>query len=147
MCKIHGALVDLSIPILVVEDMAILGRLIRDMLKQVGFQHVDLVIGSYTALNRLRSSPYGVVISDWEMKPMSGLDLLKQIRLDEALTGTRFIMMTASASPEHAMAAKSAGADDFIAKPFTAQVLKDKIIRVLALDGSLRSGAHAVAVY
>jgi two-component system chemotaxis response regulator CheY len=138
---------NFSMPILIVEDMPMLGRFIGELLKRAGFEHVDLVIDSFAALNRLRSSPYGVVISDWEMKPMSGLDLLKQIRLDEALAGTRFIMMTASASPEHAMAAKSAGADDFIAKPFTAQALKDKIMRVLALDGSLRSGAHAVAVY
>jgi two-component system, chemotaxis family, chemotaxis protein CheY len=115
--------VDLSIPILIVEDMPVLGRLIRYLLKQIGFQHVDVAVGAYTALNRLRSWPYRLVISDWEMKPTSGLDLLRQIRSEQALAGTRFIMMTASTSPEHMLAAKNAGADDFIAKPFTAQAL------------------------
>jgi two-component system, chemotaxis family, chemotaxis protein CheY len=115
--------------------------------KQVGFQHVDVVVGAYTALNQLRSWPYQLVISDWEMKPTSGLDLLKQIRSEEALAGTRFIMMTASTSPEHVLAAKNAGADDFIAKPFTAAVLTDKIGRVFAANGSQTAEAHTIAVY
>jgi two-component system, chemotaxis family, chemotaxis protein CheY len=139
--------VDLSIPILIVEDMPVLGRLIRYLLKQIGFQHVDVAVGAYTALNRLRSWPYRLVISDWEMKPTSGLDLLRQIRSEQALAGTRFIMMTASTSPEHMLAAKNAGADDFIAKPFTAQALKDKIGRVLAADGTHDAEADVIAVY
>src|SRR5262249_20319381 len=79
--------------------------------------------------------PYGLVISDWEMKPMSGLDLLKQMRSEEGLAETRFIMMTASTSREHVLAAKNAGADAFIKKPFTALALKEKIARVFARRG------------
>jgi two-component system, chemotaxis family, chemotaxis protein CheY len=139
--------VDLSMPILIVEDMPVLGRLICGLLKQVGFQHVDVVIGGYAALNRLRSWRYRLVISDWEMKPMSGLDLLKQIRADETLAGTRFIMMTASTSQDHVLTAKNAGADDFIAKPFTAAALKDKIGRVFASDRSQTADANTIVVY
>jgi two-component system, chemotaxis family, chemotaxis protein CheY len=136
--------VDCTMPILVVEDMNTMGRIICALLKHNGFQHVDVAHGSFTAFNRMRSSCYGLVISDWDMKPLTGLDLLKQIRSDDALADTRFIMMTASSSLDHVIAAKNAGADGFISKPFTAQVLKDKIDRVFADEGP--DTRHVIAI-
>jgi two-component system, chemotaxis family, chemotaxis protein CheY len=124
--------IDISIPVLVVEDMPIVGRLICGLLKQVGFQHVDLANGSYPAINRLRTSSYGLVISDWDMRPVTGLDLLKQIRAEAALADTPFIMITASSSPDLIREAKNAGADEFLPKPFTVQTLRETIARVFA---------------
>ena len=138
-------MLDFSMPILVVEDMALMGRIIRGLLKQIGFQRVDVVNGSYTALQRLRSSRYRLIISDWEMRPMTGLDLLKQVRSEAALAETRFIMMTGSSTLDHVVAAKNAGADDFIAKPFTAQVLKEKISHLFA-GGKVRNDTHVIAL-
>ena len=122
--------VDLSIPVLVVEDMRAMGRIICGLLKQFGFQHVDVVPGGFSAAARLKSSWYGLVISDWRLRPVSGLDLVKQIRADEGLAATRFIMMMEASSTELASAVKNAGVDGFIIKPFTALSLKDEIDRV-----------------
>src|SRR4051812_34959317 len=111
--------VDLSIPVLVVEDMSAMGRIMCGLLKQVGFRHVDVAPGGFSAPTRLKWSWYGLVISDWRMRPVSGLDLVKQIRADKGLAATRFIMMTEASSTELASAAKDAGVDGFIIKPFT----------------------------
>ena len=114
--------VDLSIPVLVVEDMSAMGRIICGLLKQVGFQHVDVVPGGFSAVTCLKSSWYGLVISDWRMRP--------QIRADKGLAATRFIMMMEASSTELASAAKDAGVGGFIIKPFTALSLKNEIDRV-----------------
>jgi two-component system, chemotaxis family, chemotaxis protein CheY len=124
------SVVDLSIPVLVVEDMSAMGRIICGLLKQVRFRHVDVVPGGFSAVTRLKSSWYGLVISDWRMRPVSGLDLVKQIRADKGLAATRFIMMMEASSTELASAAKNAGVDGFIIKPFTALSLKNQIDRV-----------------
>jgi two-component system, chemotaxis family, chemotaxis protein CheY len=146
--KLREALmtVDFSMPILVVEDMPLMGRIVTALLTEIGSRHVDLAQGSFTALNRMRASRYGLVISDWDMKPMSGLDLLKQARSDDTFADMRFIMMTASSSLDHVLAAKNAGADGFIVKPFTAQVLKEKITRVLAQDRGRDTQTHFIDV-
>jgi two-component system, chemotaxis family, chemotaxis protein CheY len=123
--------IDFSMPVLVVEDMPTMGRIICGLLKQIGFQNVDVAPGGYTALTRLGTSWYGLVISDWSMQPVTGLDLLKKIRSDEALAATRFIMMTATSSTDHALAVKNAGVDGFIVKPFTAPSLKEQIDKVV----------------
>jgi two-component system, chemotaxis family, chemotaxis protein CheY len=124
--------IDFSMPILVVEDSNTTGRIISGVLKQLGFQKVDLAHGGTTALAKMRQAGYGLVISDWNMHPMTGLDLLKQIRSETAFAHTRFIMITAESSMDHVIAAKKAGVDNFIVKPFTAQVLKEKLDSVFA---------------
>ena len=118
---------DLSIPVLVVEDSNTMGRIICGLLKQIGFQKVDLAHGGTTALAKMRGEGYGLVISDWNMQPMTGLELLKQIRSEPAFAKTRFIMITAETTTDNVIAARSAGADGFVAKPFTAQTLKGRI--------------------
>jgi two-component system chemotaxis response regulator CheY len=129
-CKIaasEACMTNDLMPILVVEDSNTMGRIICGLLKQIGYQKIDLAHGGTTALAKMRSESYGLVISDWNMDPMSGLDLLKHIRSESCFTKTRFIMVTADSSMDHVVAAKSAGADGFITKPFTVQILKAKI--------------------
>jgi two-component system chemotaxis response regulator CheY len=119
--------VDFSMPVLVVEDSRATGRIITDLLKKIGFQHVDLVPGGHTALAKMRVIPYGLIISDWNMNPMTGLDLLRKVRAESAFRKVRFIIMTAEASANHVATARAAGVDHFIVKPFTVSVLKAKI--------------------
>ncbi|MFO7308420.1 MAG: chemotaxis response regulator CheY [Pseudomonadota bacterium] len=123
---------DLSMPILVVDDYKTMVRIIRNLLKQLGFQDVDEASDGTEALAKMRQREYGLVISDWNMEPMTGYELLKQIRADEKLAHTPFIMVTAEAKSENVVAAKKAGVNNYIIKPFNAQTLKGKIEAVFA---------------
>jgi two-component system chemotaxis response regulator CheY len=123
---------DPLMPILVVEDFGTMGRIIRNLLQQAGFQRIDSATDGPTALARMRDKHYGLVLSDWNMTPMSGLDLLRQVRADRALAGTPFIMMTADSKTENAAAAKEAGVDSYLVKPFNAETLKSRIDAVCA---------------
>lgn len=119
--------VDLSIPILVVDDYSTMVRIIRNLLKQLGFEHVDDAGDGTAALTKLRVRKYGLVISDWNMEPMTGFDLLKEVRADPRLAQTPFIMVTAESKTDNVIAAKKAGVSNYIVKPFNAQTLKTKI--------------------
>ena len=120
-------------PILVVDDYNTMVRIIRNLLKQLGFQDVDDASDGATALSKLRAKKYGLVISDWNMEPMTGYDLLKQVRADPVLGKTRFIMVTAESKTENVIAAKQAGVDNYIVKPFNAETLKSKIDAVFGV--------------
>jgi len=124
--------VDLSMPILVVDDYNTMVRTIRNLLRQLGFQDVDAAPDGLAALTKLRDRNYGLVISDWNMEPMTGYELLKQMRADPKLTGTPFIMVTAESKTENVIAAKQAGVNNYIVKPFNAETLKNKIDAVFA---------------
>ncbi len=119
--------IDLSMPILVVDDYNTMIRIIRNLLKQLGFQDVDDANDGSSALAKMRSKKYRLVISDWNMEPMTGYDLLKEIRADASLFKTPFIMVTAESKTENVIAAKKAGVDNYIVKPFNAQTLQHKI--------------------
>src|SRR3982074_376623 len=119
--------VDLSMSVLVVDDYNTMVRIIRNLLKQLGFQNVDDASDGAAALEKLRQKNYGLVISDWNMEPMTGFDLLKKLRADPALGKTPFIMVTAESKTENVIAAKRAGVDNYIVKPFNAQTLQSKI--------------------
>jgi two-component system chemotaxis response regulator CheY len=119
--------VDLSMPILVVDDYKTMIRIIRNLLKQLGFNEVDEASDGTEALVKLRERKYGLVISDWNMEPMTGYQLLKEVRADESLRSTPFIMVTAESKTENVIAAKKAGVNNYIVKPFNAQTLKGKI--------------------
>lgn len=119
--------VDMGMPVLVVDDYKTMVRIIRNLLKQIGFEDVDEASDGAEALAKLKERPYGLVISDWNMEPMTGYELLKQVRGDEALNKTPFIMITAEAKSENVIAAKKAGVSNYIVKPFDAQTLKGKI--------------------
>ena len=116
-----------AMPILVVDDYKTMVRIIKNLLKQIGFEEVDEAADGSEALSKMRERSYGLVISDWNMEPMTGYELLKQVRADEALGPTPFIMVTAEAKSENVIAAKKAGVSNYIVKPFNAQTLKGKI--------------------
>jgi two-component system chemotaxis response regulator CheY len=119
--------IDLAMPILVVDDYKTMVRIIRNLLKQLGFEDVDDAADGTEALAKLKERKYGLVISDWNMEPMTGYDLLKHVRADEGLQSIPFIMVTAEAKTENVVAAKKAGVSNYIVKPFNAQTLKGKI--------------------
>ena len=119
--------VDASMPILIVDDSATALRIVRELLRKLGFENVDEANGCYTALGKIRAKHYSLIISDWNMEPMSGYDLLCQVRADPDLGQTRFLMLTAESSTKNVIAAKQAGADHYIIKPFDALTLKFKI--------------------
>jgi len=119
--------VDLSMPILVVDDYQTMIRIIRNLLKQLGFDDVDDAADGSAALGKLKEKKYGLVISDWNMEPMTGYELLKEVRADDQLRTTPFIMVTAESKTENVIAAKKAGVNNYIVKPFNAQTLKSKI--------------------
>ncbi|MGN6571831.1 MAG: response regulator [Pseudolabrys sp.] len=119
--------VDLQMPVLVVDDYNTMIRIIRNLLKQLGFQNVDDAADGSAALEKLRKQRYGLVISDWNMEPMSGYELLQEVRADPALANLPFIMVTAESKTENVIAAKKAGVSNYIVKPFNAQTLRTKI--------------------
>ncbi|HVY13201.1 MAG TPA: response regulator [Alphaproteobacteria bacterium] len=123
--------VDMNMNVLVVDDYKTMLRIISNLLKQLGFKNVFEITDGPAALALLREKPCGLVISDWNMEPMSGLQLLKEVRADAQLKATPFIMVTAESRPENVMAAKAAGVNNYIVKPFNAETLKQKIISVL----------------
>jgi two-component system, chemotaxis family, chemotaxis protein CheY len=118
---------DTTMPILVVDDYQTMVRIIRNLLKQLGFDDVDEAQDGTSALSRMKQKRYGLIISDWNMQPMTGYELLKNVRADEELRQTPFIMVTAESKTENVIAAKKAGVNNYIVKPFNAQTLKTKI--------------------
>src|SRR5882757_9561043 len=119
--------IDLSMPVLVVDDYATMIRILRNLLGQIGFENIDDASDGVGALTKLRSRKYGLVISDWNMEPMTGYDLLREVRGDPELAATPFIMVTAESKTENVIAAKKAGVNNYIVKPFNAATLKTKI--------------------
>ena len=123
---------DPAMPILVVDDYQTMIRIIRNLLRQLGFENVDDASDGTTAIEKMRDKRYGLVISDWNMEPMSGIELLQRVRDEEKLSETPFIMVTAESKTENVIAAKKAGVSNYIVKPFNAQTLKTKIDSVCA---------------
>ena len=119
--------IDMSMPVLVVDDYNTMIRIIRNLLKQLGFDDVDDASDGSAALAKMREKKYGLVISDWNMEPMTGYELLKEVRADPGLNKTPFIMVTAESKTENVIAAKKAGVSNYIVKPFNAQTLRNKI--------------------
>jgi two-component system chemotaxis response regulator CheY len=118
---------DASMSVLVVDDYSTMVRILRNLLKQLGFEDVDDASDGSAALAKMRGKRYGLVISDWNMEPMTGFDLLKEVRSDPGLAQTPFIMVTAESKTENVIAAKRAGVSNYIVKPFNAQTLRSKI--------------------
>ena len=123
---------DRSMSVLVVDDYNTMIRIIRNLLKQIGFEDIDDAADGSAALARMREKRYGLVISDWNMEPMTGYELLKEVRADPGLSKTPFIMVTAESKTENVIAAKKAGVNNYIVKPFNAQTLMSKIEAVFA---------------
>jgi two-component system, chemotaxis family, chemotaxis protein CheY len=123
---------NLAMSVLVVDDSKLTINIIRGLLKHLGFMDVDDAADGATALAKMREKRYGLVISDWNMEPMTGYQLLCEMRGDAQLKRLPFIMVTAESKTENVIAAKKAGVDNYIVKPFNAQTLKAKIETVFA---------------
>ena len=123
--------VDKNLPILIVDDYKTMLRIIRNLLRQLEFTNVDEATDGSAALAKLREKSYGLVISDWNMQPMTGLELLKAVRSDPKLKDIPFIMVTAESKTENVLAAKEAGVSNYIVKPFNAETLRAKIAAAL----------------
>ena len=124
--------IDRSINVLIVDDYKTMLRIIRNLLKQINFNNVEEASDGTEALQKLRTGQYGLVISDWNMEPMTGLQLLQEVRSDARLKPTPFIMVTAESKAENIVAAKQAGVSNYIVKPFNAETLQSKIEKVLS---------------
>jgi two-component system chemotaxis response regulator CheY len=123
--------VDKSTPILVVDDYQTMVRIVRNLLHQLGFAEVDEAHDGASALAKLRAKRFGLVISDWAMEPMSGLELLQAMRADRELATLPFIMITAENRRDRVALAEQAGANGYIVKPFNAEALRERIARVM----------------
>ena len=123
--------VDLSMNVLIVDDHKTMLRIVKNLLNQLGFMNIDEALDGSSALIKLKEKNYGLVVSDWNMEPMTGLELLKSVRDDAKLSSMPFIMITAESKTDNVIAAKQAKVDDYIVKPFNADTLKMKIQNVL----------------
>ncbi len=121
--------VDKNMNVLIVDDYKTMLRIIRNLLKQLGFNNVDEALDGTEAYEKLQQKEYGLVISDWNMEPMTGIELLKKVR--GGGNNVPFIMVTAESKTENVLAARQAGVNNYIVKPFNADTLKTKIASVL----------------
>ena len=124
--------VDKSMNVLIVDDYKTMLRIIRNLLKQIGFENVDEATDGTQALEKLKGKSYGLIISDWNMEPMTGIDLLREVRGNGS--DIPFIMVTAENKTENVLAARQAGVNNYIVKPFNADTLRQKISSVLGND-------------
>lgn len=116
-----------QMPILIVDDYKTMLRIVRNLLKTLGFDNVDEATDGTMALQMIAVKQYGLIISDWNMEPMSGYELLKNVRSNEKTRALPFIMVTAESKTENVIAAKQAGVSNYIVKPFNAETLKTKM--------------------
>jgi len=123
--------VDKTMNVLVVDDYKTMVRIVRNLLEQLGFHNIDEATDGPTALGMIRSKDYGLVLSDWNMQPMTGFEMLQQVRAEDRTKSLPFVMVTAEAKTENVVAAKQAGVNNYIIKPFTLAVLKQKLTAVL----------------
>ncbi|RKR06072.1 two-component system chemotaxis response regulator CheY [Kushneria sinocarnis] len=121
---------DKNINILVVDDFPTMRRIVRNLLKELGYHNVEEAEDGAAGLERLKAGGFGFVVSDWNMPNLDGLEMLKQIRADDALKHLPVLMVTAEAKKENIIAAAQAGANGYVVKPFTAVTLEEKINKI-----------------
>lgn len=123
--------VNMNMQILVVDDFKTMLKIIESLLKQLGFKNIDEATDGTKALEMMKNKKYDLVLSDWNMEPMSGFDLLKAVRADANTKQIPFVLITAESKVENIVAAKQAGVNNYIVKPFNAVTLKEKLTAVL----------------
>jgi two-component system, chemotaxis family, chemotaxis protein CheY len=123
--------VNKNMTILIVDDYKTMLRILRNLLRQLDFHNIEEATDGSMALQKLRQQKFDFVISDWNMEPMTGIQLLREVRADESLRHLPFIMITAESKSENVIAAKEAGVSNYIVKPFNAETLKTKMQSVL----------------
>ncbi|MBW7956342.1 MAG: chemotaxis response regulator CheY [Deltaproteobacteria bacterium] len=122
---------DQNMKILVVDDFSTMRRIIKNILREIGYNNVEEADDGTTALEKLRAAKFDFVVTDWNMPNMPGIELLKAIRSDGALKDTPVLMVTAEAAKENIVSAVQAGVNNYIVKPFTAAALKERIDLIL----------------
>ncbi len=123
--------VDMNMSILVVDDYKTMLRILRNLLRQLNFPNIEEASDGAEALQKLRKTSVDLIISDWNMEPMTGIELLREVRSDDKLKHIPFIMITAESKSENVIAAKAAGVSNYIVKPFNAETLKSKMVSVI----------------
>ena len=126
---------DKNLKFLVVDDFSTMRRIVRNLLKELGFTNVDEAEDGVVALQKLKNSHFQFVITDWNMPNMTGIDLLKNIRADAELKALPVLMITAEAKKENIIEAAQSGASGYIVKPFTAAVLEEKLNKIFEKYG------------
>lgn len=121
---------DVEMSVLVVDDASAMRRIVRGILKELGFRNIREAENGQAALDEMRKHKADFVVSDWNMPVMSGIDLLRAIRADEALKATPVLMVTAEAKQENIIEAVKAGVNNYIVKPFNAQTLQEKLAKI-----------------
>ena len=121
---------DPNMKILVVDDMSTMRRIVKNILKQLGFNNLEEAENGQEALTKLKADTYGFVVSDWNMPVMMGIDMLRAIRADEKLKKIPGLMVTAEAQKENLMEAVQAGVSNYVVKPFTAETMQEKINKI-----------------
>ncbi len=122
---------DQNMKVLVVDDFPTMRRIIKNLLKEIGYENVDEAEDGTDAFDKLKGGGFDFVVSDWNMPNMTGLDLLKAVRAEASVKDTPFLMVTAEAAKENIVSAVEAGVNNYIVKPFTAAVLREKIDKIL----------------
>ena len=131
---------DPNTKFLVVDDFSTMRRIVRNLLKELGFNNVEEAEDGVQALNTLKNGGVQFVISDWNMPNMTGIDLLRSIRADAALKHIPVLMVTAEAKKENIIAAAQAGASGYVVKPFTAATLDEKLGKIFkAMEGGVKA--------
>jgi len=123
-------------PVLVVDDYSTMVRIMRKLLKQIGYEDVDEASSGEAAYEKIKAKKYGLIISDWNMEPVTGYELLQKVRANPETAAIPFILVTAESKPDNVIAARKAGVNDYLIKPFNEKVLKEKIDKVLATVGA-----------
>ena len=125
--------VDMGMKVLIVDDYKTMLRIIKNLLRQLGFEDIEEATDGTMALDKIKENNgnFGLIISDWNMEPMTGIELLRHVRADDKFKHIPFIMVTAESKSENVIAAKEAGVSNYIVKPFNAETLKSKMVSVL----------------
>ena len=121
---------DPSMKNLIVDDMVTMRRIVKNVLKQLGFSNIDEAENGQDGLQKLKSSKYDFVVSDWNMPVMTGIDMLRAIRADEQLKAIPVLMVTAEAQQKNLVEAVQAGVSNYIVKPFTAETMQEKLAKI-----------------
>jgi len=125
-------MIDTSIKVLVVDDMSTMRRIVKNLLKQIGFSDMVEAENGQDALTKLKVGDIGLIVSDWNMPVMQGIELLRSVRADPELKHIPFLMVTAEAQKENIIEAVQAGVSNYVVKPFTAEALQGKLEKIFA---------------
>ncbi|WP_447968329.1 chemotaxis response regulator CheY [Nitrospira sp. M1] len=125
-------MLDTSMKVLVVDDMSTMRRIVKNVLKQIGYSDIAEAENGQDALTKLKAGGFGLVVSDWNMPVMPGIELLRNVRGDANLKSLPFLMVTAEAQKENIIEAVQAGVSNYVVKPFTAEALQEKLEKIFA---------------